>query len=78
MQVEYKNRNTNKNYIQDTDLVELAGYHAYQKPRITSVITINDKQFNVVDTNYDHHTGLDALTVQIIETAELTIVYVGS
>ncbi|WP_164217819.1 hypothetical protein [Virgibacillus sp. YIM 98842] len=67
-----------QNATQDKDLVELAGYHAYNKPFEPAIIHINNKSFEVIDTNYDHPTGLDALTVQNVETAELTIVYVGS
>ncbi|GAB3806938.1 SA1320 family protein [Virgibacillus kimchii] len=64
--------------IQDPDLVELAGHHAYNKPEVGSFIEVNNKHFDVVDTIYDHPTGLDALTVQNVETGELTVVYVGS
>jgi hypothetical protein len=70
--------NVDQNATQDKDLVELAGFHAYQKPFEPAIIHINNKPFEVIDTNYGHETGLDALTVQNVETAELTIVYVGS
>src|SRR5690625_3074138 len=78
MQVDYIDRKTNNFSTQDTDLVELSGYHAYQKPVEDTVINVNDKQFMVIDTIYDHHTGLDALTVNNVDTKELTIIYVGS
>ncbi|MBT2215571.1 hypothetical protein KK120_07015 [Virgibacillus dakarensis] len=63
---------------QDTDLVELAGYHAYKKYKKPEVIAVNGKDFRVKNSKYDTDSGLDALTVQNLETGELTIVFVGS
>ncbi|TSB48486.1 SA1320 family protein [Alkalicoccobacillus porphyridii] len=62
----------------DTNLVELAGYHAYRNYQINSIINANDNMFRVVNTIYDHPTGLDALTVESLETGEFTVVYVGT
>lgn len=63
---------------QDTELVELAGLHAYRHHEEATVIKTDGSEFRVVDTNYDHPTGLDALTVLSVETGEFTVVYVGT
>ena len=62
----------------DLELVELAGYHAYQYPVKQENIEINGKLFKVIDTDYDGKSGLDALTVKNTETNEITVVFVGS
>lgn len=62
----------------DQDLVELAGFHAYRHYPPGKIITVNDKIFKVVDTQYGMSSGLDAVTVQNHETKELTVVYIGS
>lgn len=62
----------------DQDLVELAGFHAYRHYQTGKIITVNDKKFKVVDTQYGMSSGLDAVTVQNNETKELTVVYIGS
>jgi len=67
------NINTN-----DKDLVELAGYHSYLHYDSHEVFKVNDKKFRVLNTIYNHDTGLDALTVENLESMELTVVFVGS
>ncbi|MBA4537637.1 hypothetical protein H1Z61_10960 [Bacillus aquiflavi] len=62
----------------DKDLVELAGYHAYREYSEQQKIIVNGKKFKVVHTNYNHPTGLDALTVKNVKTGEYTVVYVGT
>ncbi|MBA4538262.1 hypothetical protein H1Z61_14240, partial [Bacillus aquiflavi] len=62
----------------DKDLVELAGYHAYRSHDKDDTLVVNGKKFRVVDTNYNHPTGLDALTVKNVKTGEYTVVYVGT
>ncbi|MER2263388.1 MAG: hypothetical protein ABS934_15395 [Psychrobacillus sp.] len=62
----------------DQDLVELAGFHAYRHYPPGKIITVNEKIFKVVDTQYGMSSGLDAVTVQNHETKELTVVYIGS
>ncbi|UOQ94676.1 hypothetical protein MUO14_06935 [Halobacillus shinanisalinarum] len=62
----------------DRDLVELSGYSAYLKHELRSTLTVNGKDFVVKDVNYDDPTGMDAITVQNIETKEYTIVYTGT
>ncbi|MEN1970436.1 hypothetical protein WMZ97_20470 [Lentibacillus sp. N15] len=75
----HKNSNTtNSSQTMDTDLVELAGYHAYKKYKKPAVIQVNGKEFEVKDSKYNTESGLDAPTVQNIETDELTIIFVGS
>jgi len=76
----------------DRDLVQLAGYHAYQKYEFEDEIHINGKVFMVEDTENDMETGLDALTVKNVTVfnedeelsdnrnldGELIVVFVGS
>ncbi|ALC87787.1 hypothetical protein AM499_19735 [Bacillus sp. FJAT-22090] len=62
----------------DRDLVELAGYHAYQKYEVNDILQVNGKEFYVIHTLYDTSSGLDALTIQNFETKELSVVFVGS
>lgn len=68
----------NKYQTKDQDLVQLAGYHAYQKYDLADKITINEIEFEVLNTKYDTDSGLDALTVENVNTKELTVVFVGS
>ncbi|MFC7786863.1 SA1320 family protein [Rossellomorea sp. GCM10028870] len=62
----------------DQDLVELAGLHAYKEKKVDSYIKVNDTKYRVLNTQYNHPTGLDALTVRNETTKEITIVYVGT
>ena len=62
----------------DKDLVQLAGYHAYKYYDVGHVEIVNGKYYEVIDTEYDTLTGLDAMAVKNIETDELSVVYVGS
>ncbi|KAA0565733.1 hypothetical protein F0342_03295 [Bacillus sp. CH30_1T] len=62
----------------DQDLVELAGLHAYKEKKVDSYIKVNDTKYRVLNTQYNHPTGLDALTVRNELTKEITIVYVGT
>ncbi|MBP3040934.1 hypothetical protein J9303_15710 [Bacillaceae bacterium Marseille-Q3522] len=61
----------------DKDLVELAGYHAYLRYKETNTINVNISQYRVVNTMYDHETGLDALTVKSSDDKYI-IIYVGT
>nr|WP_257347611.1 hypothetical protein [Pseudalkalibacillus decolorationis] len=62
----------------DKDLVELSGYHAYLPYEEEDIFFANEKRYTVVDTNFNHSSGLDALTVQNYDTGKYTIVFVGS
>ncbi len=62
----------------DQDLVQLAGLHAYNGYRVNTRIEINEKDFLIRDVNYEHSSGLDALTVKNLETEEFSIIYVGT
>src|SRR5690625_5223670 len=66
------------NKINDKDLVQLAGYHAYNYYPVGKVEIVNGKKLEVIDTRYDTATGLDALTVQNIKTSKLIIDHGGS
>ncbi|WP_071461531.1 hypothetical protein [Bacillus massilinigeriensis] len=60
------------------DLVELAGYHAYLNIKERSQFEVNNTEYTVLNTRYEHRTGLDAMTVQNDITQEVTIVFVGT
>ncbi|GAF13707.1 hypothetical protein JCM19046_3927 [Bacillus sp. JCM 19046] len=62
----------------DEHLVEMSGLHAYLGYEINSIIRIDDSQFRVANVHYNDPSGLDALTVQSIETEEIFIIYVGT
>ncbi|MED4202750.1 SA1320 family protein [Neobacillus mesonae] len=62
----------------DNDLVELAGYHAYISHRTNDRLKVNGNDYLVVNTRYDHPSGLDAMTVVNDQTGELTIVFAGT
>src|SRR5699024_603316 len=66
------------NGTMDEDLVELSGYHAYNKYSNRKNIEVNDKAFKVVDTIHNPESGFRALTVQNVESKEISVVYVGS
>lgn len=62
----------------DSDLVELAGYHAYVVKNLDRKIKVNGKDFEVLNVLNDPDTGLDAMTVQNKGTGEVSVVYVGT
>ncbi|MGF3105773.1 SA1320 family protein [Rossellomorea sp. DUT-2] len=69
---------TVKNVEIDKDLVELAGLVAYQKPARHKIVEVNGHSYEVIDTLYGDPTGLDALTVENVESKEISVVYVGT
>ena len=68
----------NSHDTNDKDLIELAGYHAYRNYKTSEVIEIKGKDFEVKNTIHDPDSGFRALTVENLETDEISIVYVGS
>ena len=62
----------------DEDLVELGGFHAYKHHSKNDVFNLNGSDYKVINTRYDTDSGIGALTVHNFDTAELTIVFVGS
>ncbi|MFA9457782.1 SA1320 family protein [Halalkalibacter sp. AB-rgal2] len=66
------------NRTSDRELVQMGGLHAYLEHEEGSSITIENRDFEVIHTEYNHPTGLDALTVQNLETGEYTVVFVGT
>ncbi|SDY17424.1 Protein of unknown function [Evansella caseinilytica] len=69
----------NTNTTTDQELVELAGLHAYREyKKGDEFSTSSGTNFEVVNTNYEHPTGLDAMTVQNLNTGEYIIVYQGT
>ncbi|MFJ7935244.1 SA1320 family protein [Sporosarcina sp. NPDC096371] len=65
-------------YVNDVDLIELAGFHAYRPVIKFGIITVNGKKFEVTDLITSSESGLDAFTVQNTITKDYTIVYVGT
>ncbi|MDE5414228.1 hypothetical protein [Alkalihalobacterium chitinilyticum] len=68
--------NTNMNY--DSQLVELAGLHAYFDYDEGVIVHTNGSAYEVYHTNYNHPTGLDALTLQNVNTSEFIMAFVGT
>lgn len=62
----------------DKDLVKLAGYNAYNPYKTDDEFWVNGIKYKVINTHYYDPSGLDAITVQKVDTKELTIVYVGT
>lgn len=79
-----KNNTINNQKLSDVDLVELAGFHAYRPVRKDKVISVNEKDFEIMDVITHSISGLDAFTVKNTvtvngkETAEYGIIYVGT
>ncbi|MRX73936.1 hypothetical protein GJU40_17525 [Bacillus lacus] len=67
-----------KDSTTDQELVQLAGLHAYLEYENDHKIDIEGKEFLVYNTNYDHPTGLDALTLKNENTGEFIIAFVGT
>ncbi|KMK94809.1 hypothetical protein ABER02_07095 [Rossellomorea marisflavi] len=71
--------NTNiSNKTSDKDLVELAGNHSYKDPKRNDKLDVNGTYYKVLDTRYEHSTGLDAMTVQNLKNGEISIIYQGT
>ena len=64
--------------MNDIDLVELAGFHAYRLIVESRFITVNGKKCDVMHVIGDSETGLDAITVQNTITKDYTAVYEGT
>jgi len=62
----------------DSDLVELGGYHAYNNFDDIDELTVNGKEFLIIDTIYNPESGFKALTVENYQSKEISVVYVGS
>ncbi len=69
-----------KNQSTDSDLVELAGYHAYLNYEDFEMIYVNESTYYVENTYSDPITGLDALTVKNLDNDnnEHIVVFVGT
>ncbi|MBU9720566.1 hypothetical protein KS407_03795 [Bacillus alkalicola] len=68
----------NQDTTKDQELVQLAGLEAYLERPQGYTIEIGSSRFEIYHTNYDHPTGLDALTLQNVDTGEFIITYVGT
>ncbi|WP_079529590.1 SA1320 family protein [Halobacillus hunanensis] len=73
-----KSPKNNQAVANDKDLVELAGYNAYRNYANEQIMVVNGSEYRVVHTNYTDPTGMDAITVQNIDTKSYTIVYTGT
>ncbi|MDA7026232.1 DUF2974 domain-containing protein [Bacillus sp. CLL-7-23] len=73
-----KNAENKRPISQDKNLVELAGYHAYNMPDEKESVYVNEYKYTVVNKIKDNKNGLDAMTVKNLETGEYTIVYQGT
>lgn len=65
-------------YTSDKDLVELAGFQVYKKYDEGKKLVVNRNKYWVMDTSYNNPNGLDAMTVQNVETGEYTVVFQGT
>ena len=59
-----KNNTLNNQKLSDVDLVELAGFHAYRPVRKDKVISVNEKDLEIMDVITHSISGLDAFTVK--------------
>lgn len=78
MSIKTDERVSQTNATTDKDLVQLAGDHAYKYVESPNRITVNGKNFKVIDSHYDTSSGLDALTVRNVDSKEVSVVFVGS
>ncbi|WP_396194127.1 SA1320 family protein [Fictibacillus barbaricus] len=62
----------------DQDLVEIAGYHSYRTLTKDKKVPVNGNWYKVMNTNYNHPTGLDAVTLKNTATGEIIIAYTGT
>ncbi|WP_416148976.1 hypothetical protein ACM26V_22345 [Salipaludibacillus sp. HK11] len=69
----------NSSTTSDQNLVELAGFHAYEQYKEDDVFEANGSSFIVHDDNFEEDsTGLDAMTVQNMNSGEYHVVYMGT
>ncbi|MFC4618507.1 SA1320 family protein [Camelliibacillus cellulosilyticus] len=64
--------------INDKDLVELGGYHAYHKYPSDKEFIVNGHHYRVINTSYDGKDGFDALTVVNTVSNEVSVIFVGT
>ena len=65
--------------MKDLELLEIAGYVAYDELEVNMPIMVNEIEFKVVDTAYDNYaSGMQAATLQNVETGEYVIAYQGT
>ena len=65
--------------MRDLELLEIAGKVAYEKVTPTDIIYVNGAKFEVLDTAYDNYSsGMQAATLQNVETGEYVIAYQGT
>ncbi|MDF2533641.1 MAG: hypothetical protein K0Q65_3222 [Clostridia bacterium] len=73
----YSNVSQIKNKTDDKDLVELAGLHAYANSENGLNIPVNEHDYRVIN-NISNDSGLNAMTVQNVDTGEYTVVFQGT
>lgn len=65
-------------HVNDPDLVELAGLHAYRTVIEDDRIFTDGNEYKVMHVITEPESGLDAFTVKNMNTGEYTVVYVGT
>ncbi|WP_416148978.1 SA1320 family protein [Salipaludibacillus sp. HK11] len=69
----------NSSTTSDKNLVELAGFHVYEKYEKRDIVEVDGNSFIVRDDNFEKDsTGLDAMTVENIESGEYHIIFMGT
>jgi len=68
----------NSTITSDQNLVELAGFHVYEKYEKRDIFEVNGGSFEVHDSNFEKDsTGLDAMTIENVNSGEYHVVYMG-
>lgn len=65
--------------MKDLELLEIAGKVAYDDLEVEMIVIANEMRFEVVDINYSNYSsGMQAATLQNLETGEYVIAYQGT
>ncbi len=65
--------------MKDLDLLEIAGKNAYEDLSDSRPISVNGSLYAIIDTAYDNYSsGMQAITLQNVETGEYVIAYQGT
>ncbi|EIT87030.1 hypothetical protein A374_02214 [Fictibacillus macauensis ZFHKF-1] len=65
-------------YINDEDLVRLAGKYSYKNLKLFDRLILNRKQFEVINIRSNKKTGLNAITVLNLKSKEYAVIYQGT
>ncbi|MDE6195467.1 MAG: DUF2974 domain-containing protein [Erysipelotrichaceae bacterium] len=65
--------------MKDLELLEISGYIAYDDLKVEEIVIVNEVKFEVVNISYsDYSSGMQAATLQNLETGEYVIAYQGT